>query len=370
MKMRRALGLAVVAGLLLGTSDVVIAFENPFQKLRRDMREATSNLKRLRVPSSIGKIVRPAPAAPEAAPPDATEAVGAETTEAKPVEAATGKKEPAPVVTAAIPSPRIRPAAEDAEAIAQLVAAEREPPPKSEREAKSEPKVVAEEPTEPITLPHLRPKIASIAPMESGKAPGRPPKVRTQLAALPPGDGSDKVAECSRSLASLGITAVPLAPIRDGACGVASPAAVAALDDGAIQFTEKAIVNCAVAGALASWMHDKVEPAAKTILRGNVTALRIAASYDCRGRNRDPKAQLSEHAFGNAIDISAFKIEGHGWIEVGKTDGDEQRFMAEIRGAACGPFTTVLGPGVAMHDEHFHLDLAKRGKKGRALYCR
>jgi hypothetical protein len=370
MKVTKALRLAVIAGLLLATGDAVTAFENPFQKLRRDMREATSNLKRLRVPSSIGRIARPAPAAPEAAPPTATEAADAETAEAKPVEAATGKKEPAPVVSAAIPSPRIRPMTEDTQPIAQPVLAAREPAPKKEREVKSEPKVAMDEPTKPVVLPHLRPKIASLAPVGSSKTSGKPAKAGPRLATLPPVDGRDTVAECSRSLASLGITAVPLAPIREGTCGVASPAAVAALGGGAIQFTEKAIVNCAVAGALASWMHDKVEPAAKSILRGNVTALRIAASYDCRGRNRDAKAQLSEHAFGNAIDISAFKIEGRGWIEVGKAGGDDERFLAEIREAACGPFTTVLGPGVAMHDEHFHLDLAKRGKKGRALYCR
>jgi hypothetical protein len=339
------------------------------------MREASSNLKRLRVPSSIGRIVRAVPVAPRATPPDARKAADTETAGAKPAEAAaekaaTEKKEAAPVVTAAIPSPRIRPAGEDAEPMAPPVVTESEPVPEDEPQAKPEPKVLADEPAEPVVLPHLRPKIASLAPIEAGKVSGEPAKTGARLAALPPGDGADTVGACSRSLVSLGITAVPLAPIREGACGVASPAAVAALDDGAIQFTEKAIVNCAVAGALASWMHDKVEPAAKSILRGNVTALRIAASYDCRGRNRDPKAQLSEHAFGNAIDISAFKIEGRGWIEVGNAGGDDQRFLAEIREAACGPFTTVLGPGVAMHDEHFHLDLAKRGKKGRALYCR
>ena len=71
-----------------------------------------------------------------------------------------------------------------------------------------------------------------------------------------------------------------------------------------------------------------------------VTGLRIAASYACRGRNNDPNAQLSEHAYGNAIDISAFEVSGHGWIAVGHATGDDQKFLSAIRQSACGPFTT------------------------------
>ena len=102
-----------------------------------------------------------------------------------------------------------------------------------------------------------------------------------------------------------------------------------------------------------------------------MTALRIAASYDCRSRNHVAGAQLSEHAFGNALDISGFKVAGLGWVEVGHTKTTPQAdFMAAVRKDACGPFTTVLGPGQPYHDEHLHLDLAKRGKNGQSLYCK
>ena len=48
-------------------------------------------------------------------------------------------------------------------------------------------------------------------------------------------------------------------------------------------------------------------------------------------------------------------------------DGTPQaEFLAEIRAAACGPFTTVLGPGTnEYHSDHFHLDTAER----RNPYC-
>ena len=58
--------------------------------------------------------------------------------------------------------------------------------------------------------------------------------------------------------------------------------------------------------------------------------------------------KLSEHARGNAIDISAFKVDGIGWIDVenGWTGGgDKADFLRKVRKSACGPFTTVLGPG-------------------------
>jgi hypothetical protein len=219
-----------------------------------------------------------------------------------------------------------------------------------------------------VVLPPPRPQIAkAIADPPVAKPV---PKPEPKVAALSPVD-KETVETCGRTLAALGIDAVPLAPIHDGACGVAAPAAIASLDGGAVTLTEKAIVNCAVAGALAAWMNDDVAPAAKKILGSEVTSLRISASYDCRSRNHVAGAQLSEHAFGNALDISGFMVAGLGWVEVGHTKSPaEADFMDAVRKDACGPFTTVLGPGQPYHDEHLHLDLAKRGKNGQSLYCK
>src|SRR5690606_27812430 len=98
----------------------------------------------------------------------------------------------------------------------------------------------------------------------------------------------------------------------------------------------------------------------------------VASSYACRGVNNDPTAQLSEHAFGRAIDISAFQFADGTWLEVHAAGANtpEAEFLGEVRTGACGPFRTVLGPGVAYHGDHFHLDLAVRGRNGDALYCR
>jgi hypothetical protein len=178
---------------------------------------------------------------------------------------------------------------------------------------------------------------------------------------------------CGPVLAMLGVEATPLAPISEGSCGIAAPVAVAALEGGRVDLTMKAIINCEMAERLAGWLRDEVQPAARSILKGEVSGLRVAAAYDCRNRNNADQGKLSEHASGNAIDIASFRVNGR-WVEVGSAENSsaEQRFLQEVRGSACGPFKTVLGPGSdAYHSDHFHLDLANRNRRGksRGLYC-
>jgi hypothetical protein len=174
---------------------------------------------------------------------------------------------------------------------------------------------------------------------------------------------------CGVSLAMLGVTAIPLEAIDQGACGMSAPVEVAALDGGAIDVRGKAVVNCTMAETFAGWVEETVGPLAEEILDGAVTSVRVVAGYDCRGRNNIAGAQLSEHGTGNAIDIAAFEIAGRGWVTVGAADGEDQAFLKNVRQSACGPFKTVLGPGSdAYHSDHFHLDLAQRRNGGK--YCR
>ncbi len=181
---------------------------------------------------------------------------------------------------------------------------------------------------------------------------------------------------CGVVIARLGVEATPLPPVEDGACGIPAPVSVAGLDGGAVAFTTKALVNCDFAETLADWIDSTVQPIALKALHARVTGLRIAASYACRNRDGLADAKLSEHARGNAIDISAFKVDGIGWIDVESGwngDDDKAAFLKAVRRSACGPFTTVLGPGTdSYHATHFHLDRIKRRTAGpsRGLYCK
>jgi hypothetical protein len=214
---------------------------------------------------------------------------------------------------------------------------------------------------DPTPLPPHKPAFAAIGALTP---PGR------SLIAPPPAARST----CGAALASLGVEASPLAPVHEGGCGIAEPVAIASLGNGAVDLTAKAIVECNLAETFANWIRDEVQPEARKIFGGEVNSLRVAASYICRSRNGVAGAKLSEHGKGNAIDIAAFNVTGHGWITVGGPHyGDEARFLREVRAAACSPFTTVLGPGSdAYHSDHFHLDLAKRRTAGpsKGLYCK
>lgn len=92
-----------------------------------------------------------------------------------------------------------------------------------------------------------------------------------------------------------------------------------------------------------------------------------------RGRNGSTKGKLSEHAFGNAIDILGLTLGGGGKvmvIEFPEANGGRRSFLEAMRTSACGYFTTVLGPGTdEAHANHYHVDLGKHGSSDRYRIC-
>jgi hypothetical protein len=154
-----------------------------------------------------------------------------------------------------------------------------------------------------------------------------------------------------------------------GACGMDFPFRVAAFGNGAVALSSKAVLACPAINTIDHWLADVVQPAAQLYLRTQVTEMK-AGSYSCRAVNGQPGGNISEHAFGNAADIFAFRFaDGHevtverGW----RGDPREQEFLREIFLGACQYFSTVLGPGSdAFHYNHFHVDLARR-QSGRTV---
>ena len=118
--------------------------------------------------------------------------------------------------------------------------------------------------------------------------------------------------------------------------------------------------TCAVAAAMEIWLEQGVTPAAQDIYGQQVARIEHLGSYSCRrlyGRDEGP---WSEHATGNAIDISAIVLaDGKRVSLLADWDGDEAdaRFLRRIRDDACGIFGTVLSPDYnSAHRDHFHLD--------------
>ena len=77
-------------------------------------------------------------------------------------------------------------------------------------------------------------------------------------------------------------------------------------------------------------------------------------------------AKLSEHGFGNAVDVAGFVLDSGQVINV-EQDYYRSAFLKTVRKNACGTFRTVLGPGSDRHHRnHIHLDLANR-RSGEAF---
>ena len=300
-----------------------------------------------------------------------------------------------PTAAPDMPLPRLRPGEGEVTVVASAAPVTTPAPVVPTPHLRPEPgAVVAAAPATDVPVPPVAdipaPPAAEVAAAPAADGTGSPPPPEVKLAALPPVPTPAPPAPpklirpppaatsfCGAAIAKLGVTATPLAVIREGAnnaCTVPEPVAIAALDDGTVDFSSKAIVDCSLAETLADWIDKKVEPAAFKIYGEHLTGLRIADAYSCRTRDNIEGAKLSEHAKGNAIDISAFRV-GTRWIAVGpgwQGGGDDLAFLTKVRKSACGPFKTVLGPGAdAYHTDHFHLDLAKRRTSGpsRGLAC-
>ena len=169
---------------------------------------------------------------------------------------------------------------------------------------------------------------------------------------------------CRTRLRVLGAQFEEFAPQHDAeGCALPFPLKLKRLSK-TIDIEPDAVVNCATAEASVRFATDVISPAAKTAFGEDLATIGQASAYVCRPRNGTRK--LSEHAFGNALDISRFTLAKGTSIDVEPAPSEKNAiFLGVVRKAACGPFKTVLGPGSdADHSLHFHFDLAPRRNGG------
>ncbi|MFY9600347.1 MAG: extensin family protein [Pseudolabrys sp.] len=133
--------------------------------------------------------------------------------------------------------------------------------------------------------------------------------------------------------------------------------------------TPPATLACPIVSALDHWVGEGVQPAAMRWFGTPVTEIKQISAYSCRGMVGAGGSGISEHAFGNAIDIAAFTFADGRRVTV--QDGwhgspEEQGFLRDVHLAACDNFTTVLAPGYnAAHYNHIHVDLMRRASGER-----
>jgi hypothetical protein len=246
-------------------------------------------------------------------------------------------------------------------------------PPRS-KGAQSAPRTESE-PETPDVVPTPPEKPAELEPEPPETAP-QPSEKPTQPAeeTMPPDPRSadvpaDKMpaeeSSCRERLKALGVEFEEHKAEHDAEIGCSIPYPIILKTLGkSISVSPGTELNCPMAEAAARFVADVVQPTAKAEFGADLKSVNQASAFVCRPRNGTRK--LSEHAFGNALDIASFTLSDDRKIEVGPAPPEKDaKFLDAVRKAACGPFKTVLGPGADPdHALHFHLDLEPRRHGG------
>jgi hypothetical protein len=158
-----------------------------------------------------------------------------------------------------------------------------------------------------------------------------------------------------------------------GVCGMDYPFKVAAFTNGSVGLKSRVTLACPIIPRIDAWLDEIVKPAAMLYFGVPLADLK-AGSYSCRPRNNQRGAKVSEHAFGNALDVMGFALaDGRDIAVVTGWRGSpaEQEFLREVFVGACRYFTTVLGPGSdSFHYDHLHIDLARHDPRGQRRICK
>ncbi|MGH6726137.1 MAG: extensin family protein [Pseudolabrys sp.] len=133
--------------------------------------------------------------------------------------------------------------------------------------------------------------------------------------------------------------------------------------------TPPATLACPLVSALDRWVSEGVQPAALHWFGAPVTEIKQIGSYSCREMVGSGTSTISEHAFGDALDIAGFTFADgrtimvkNGWHGT----PEEQGFLHDVQLYACETFNTVLAPGYNVyHYDHIHVDLMRRASGRR-----
>ena len=127
-------------------------------------------------------------------------------------------------------------------------------------------------------------------------------------------------------------------------------------------------MTCPLGYAFTLWVQSDLQVPAMGEFGSPVARIETFGTYNCRNVNGAATGRLSEHAYANAVDVSAFVLKDGTRISVlGGWSGDERagRFLRTVRNSACRRFNVVLSPDYnAAHRDHMHFDM------GRGPLCR
>jgi len=227
----------------------------------------------------------------------------------------------------------------------------------------------------PVPIPRSKPAIAKAEPSEVAPAtePIKKPVIQPASVDLPP---LVPEADCFASLRSAKVVFDTMpAQAGTGDCHVDEPVRLHAVQtlNGMITLPDSPVFNCRFALQFALWLSDTGAAIVSSHLNSPLAKVSTGPGYQCRGRNGDSSAKLSEHGFGNAVDITTLTTADGRTVQISDAINSASPSFETLRGlrtAACGYFTTVLGPGAnAAHASHFHFDLGMHGKSANYRIC-
>jgi len=222
-------------------------------------------------------------------------------------------------------------------------------------------------PKEDVPLPRPRPTDLhgpKSPPPESGKSDEHEKPARDEA--------------CLERLKAAGFTFEPATPhaASNPACVIDTPVKLVAVPiasrlGASVRLPEEPMLACRFAERLGHFLGDLAAPLIAGRLSFELKGVRTGPGYECRNRNRAATGHISAHALGLAVDVAAFELANGKTLPI-KPDGDTRGHAAveAVRTAACGWFTTVLGPGSdAAHSDHMHLDILTHGSSDRYRIC-
>lgn len=309
-----------------------------------------------------------------------------------PAPAMTPAPTPAPdaVRVAALPAPAATPRADEkplpqdrqqAEESTEAAGDQRVERQRAADNAKVQPEPISARPadapaaTASVPLPPTRPstpqdtRIAALPPATSAPetTPDAPP---------PPGVAGAPTICPELSAENLGEFTPVTVTATQAACAVdrgVSLTSVRMKDGRRVPLEPAAVLRCEMAASVAHWLRNEVDPSTAAF-GSKLAGVMVAASQQCRPRNRVAGAKISEHGRGNAIDLRGLVLEDGRRFVIGTPANGAPKevamplaFRERLKAGACADFTTILGPGSdGYHEAHLHLDRAQR-RSGAAL---
>jgi len=221
----------------------------------------------------------------------------------------------------------------------------------------------------PVIAAKAQSKADASAPLPRSKPEG----LQQQAALIPralPKDltRKDDSESCFQMLRAMGAKfTVAAATVNYGKCTVQNPVNLRSVTvkGNTIDLPEAPLLNCKFALQFSKWLSESGAPILAAQMNSPVERISTGPGFECRGRNGDGTAKISEHGYGNAVDMTTFRLRNGKTLNVG-----DSTLLPGVRASGCGYFTTVLGPGAnAAHSAHLHFDMGAHGKSGNYRIC-